>query len=82
VAYTLLVAGQVPVTLRETFAVAPSINSARVLTLRDSGTDAYGKPRLECLLAGRWSRAAFDGVRWQDVDAAMILQDTSRPAWK
>jgi len=65
------------VTLRETFAVAPGINSARVLALRDGGTDAYGKPRLECLLAGRWTRAAFDGVRWQDVDAGTILQDTA-----
>ena len=76
-AYTLLVAGRLPVTLRETFAVAPGINAARVLALRDGGTDAYGKPRLECLLAGRWTRAGFEGVRWQDADAGAILQDTA-----
>ena len=23
---------------------------------------AYGRPRLECVLAGQWRRAAFDGV--------------------
>jgi hypothetical protein len=37
--YTLLVAGHVLVTLRETFAAAPGINAARVLALRDDGTD-------------------------------------------
>jgi hypothetical protein len=75
--YAALVAGHVLVTVRETLAVAPGINGARVLVLRDGGTDAYGKPRLECLLAGRWTRAAFEGVRWQEANAARILQDTS-----
>jgi hypothetical protein len=28
-------------------------------------------------MAGRWTRTAFDGVRWQEADAAVILQDTS-----
>ena len=45
--------------------------------LRSDGTDAYGKPRLACIMAGRWTRAAFGGVRWQETDAAVILQDTS-----
>ena len=75
--YTLLVAGHVLVTLRETFAVAPRINATRMIVLTTSGPDAYGKPRLECIMAGRWTRAAFDGVQWQDTDAATILQDTA-----
>jgi hypothetical protein len=45
--------------------------------LRSDGTDAYGKPRFACIMAGRWTRAAFGGVRWQEADAAVILQDTS-----
>lgn len=28
-------------------------------------------------MAGRWTRAAFGGVRWQEADAATILQDTA-----
>jgi hypothetical protein len=75
--YALLVAGHVLVTLREAFAVAPGINAARVIVLRTGGTDAYGKARLECIMAGRWTRAAFSGVRWQEADAATILQDTA-----
>jgi hypothetical protein len=75
--YALLVAGHVLVTLREAFAVAPGIDAARVIVLRRGGTDAYGKARLECIMAGRWTRAAFDGVRWQEADAATILQDTA-----
>ena len=75
--YALLVAGYVLVTLREAFAVAPGINAARVVTLRASGADAYGNPRLECLVAGRWTRTSFEGVRWEDADAGTILQDTA-----
>jgi hypothetical protein len=75
--YTLLVAGHVVVTLREAFAVAPGIHAARVVALRNGGPDAYGNARLECIMAGRWTRAAFSGVRWQEADAATILQDTA-----
>jgi len=73
--YTLLVAGHVLVTLREAFEVVPVINAARVVVLRNGGTDAYGKGRLECIMAGRWTRAAFSGVRWQKTDVATIRQD-------
>ena len=75
--YALLAAGCVLVTLREAFAVAPGINAARVVTLRADGADAYGNPRLECLVAGRWTRTSFQGVRWEDADAGTILQDTA-----
>jgi hypothetical protein len=29
------------------------------------------------MLAGRWTRAAFNGVRWQDADAGKILTGTA-----
>ena len=64
-------------TPREALAIAPGINAARVIALRSSGPDAYGKARLECIVAGRWTRAAFNGVRWQEADATTILQDTA-----
>jgi hypothetical protein len=75
--YMLLVAGHVLVTLRETFAVASGVTAARVIALRIAGADAYGQARLECVIAGRWTRAAFNGVRWQEIDAGTILQDTA-----
>lgn len=57
--------------------MAPGLQSARVVALRPAGKDAYGRPRLDCVLAGQWRRAAFEGVRWQTADAATVAQDTA-----
>lgn len=75
--YTVLVCGQLLATLREAFAVAPGINAARAVVLRSSGPDSYGQPRVECLMAARFTRKAFDGIRWSDASAAEIVDDTS-----
>jgi hypothetical protein len=75
--YGLLVFGHLLVTMREAFAVAPGITAIRSVMLRHRGPDAYGRPRLECLLAGRFLRSAFDGVRWQDASAGTIVEDTA-----
>jgi hypothetical protein len=75
--YTTLVLGHLLVTLREAFAVAPGITAVRSVVLRNTGVDAYGKPRLDCLLAARFLRSAFDGVRWQEADASTIVEDTA-----
>ena len=48
-----------------------------MIALRSEGQDVYGRPLLECILAGRWTRAAFDGVRWQEADAMAILAGTA-----
>ncbi|KKK07402.1 hypothetical protein LQ51_02270 [Micromonospora sp. HK10] len=75
--YKQFVCGQVLVTLREAFAVAPAIGSARVAVLRHDGPDSYGKPRVSCLLATKIHRASLQGVRWAESDAASIVEDTS-----
>jgi hypothetical protein len=75
--YGLLVFGHLLVTMREAFAVAPGITAIRSILLRHGSPDAYGRPRLECLLAGRFVRSAFDGVHWHDADASRIVQDTA-----
>ena len=75
--YTEAVLGHVLVTIKEALAVAPAIRSVRVVALRAAGTDAYGRPRLECLLAGRWTRAALTGVQWATADASTIARDTA-----
>jgi len=61
--YTAVVMGHVVVTVKEALAVAPGLQSVRVIALRSAGIDAYGRPRLDCVLAGRWTRAAFTGVQ-------------------
>jgi hypothetical protein len=75
--YALLVFGHLLVTMREAFAVAPGIAAIRSVLLRHGDPDAYGRPRLECLVAGRFVRSAFDGVRWHDADASRIVEDTA-----
>ena len=75
--YTLTVMGHVLVTIKEAFAVAPGLTAARVIALRNGGPDAYGRPRLECILAGQWTRAAFEGVQWRSADAGTVAHDTA-----
>jgi hypothetical protein len=75
--YATLVLGHLLVTLREAFAVAPGITSVRSVVLRNAGVDAYGKPRLDCLLAGRFLRSAFDSVQWQEARPGTIVEDTA-----
>jgi hypothetical protein len=76
--YKHFVCGQVLVTLRETFAVAPAIESARVVVLRNDGRDPYGRPVMPCLAAVKITRDSLVGVRWHDADAVAILDATAR----
>jgi hypothetical protein len=71
--YTHFVGGQILVTLRETFAVPPGLTSARLVALRNDGRDVYGQPTMPCLAAVNVTRAALDGVRWNDAGAVDVL---------
>lgn len=75
--YTTAVMAHVLVTLRETFAIVPSLTSARIVVMRDAGLDAYGTARLECVMAGHWTRAALERVAWDSVDAQVIATETA-----
>jgi hypothetical protein len=75
--YKLMVGGHMLATARETFAVAPGMKSTRIAAIRSSHQDAYGRRRAECILAGRFSRAAFEGVLWEKADAVRIMNGTS-----
>jgi hypothetical protein len=75
--YKLFVCGQVLVTVRETMAVAPGLLSARIAVLRNDGPDAYGHPKVSCLLAAKFDRAALEGVQWSSADAARIVNDVA-----
>lgn len=70
-------AAHVLLTVREAFAVAPGLRSARVLALRHTGADSYGKPRIAPIMATRLERGRLEGVQWQRAGAAEILQDAS-----
>ena len=74
--YKQLVCGHLLVTLREAFAVAPAIRSARIVALRAT-SDAYGNMAPEVLAAVHCSRSALSGVRWDIVDAVQVVNDCS-----
>ena len=48
-----------------------------MVAVRHGPRNAYGTSRLECILAGRWTRGVFGGVRWRDADADAILNETA-----
>lgn len=75
--YRLLVCGHVLVTVKEAFAVGPRLSAARVVAVRRSAPDAYGKVRPEALLAVRIQRTALNGIRWADADAVQVLEDAA-----
>jgi hypothetical protein len=75
--YKTLVAGHVLATVREAFAVAPSLRSARVVAIRVPEIDADGRPRTEVLLAARFERAALDGIQWDRAEAPQVVVDAA-----
>ena len=75
--YNVLAAGYTLVTVKEAFAVSPGLISARIVAVRETGTDAYGTKRGEALLAAGIRREKLAGVQWTTVDAPTILSDIS-----
>jgi len=75
--YKQFVCGQMLVTVRETFAVAPGLGWASVAAIRNDGRDAYGRLRVSCIFAARFDRRALDGVQWDSADAVVIVNDVS-----
>jgi hypothetical protein len=71
--YRQFVCGQILVTLREAFAVAPGLTGARVVVLRNDGRDVYGRPVVPCLAAVSITRQALQGVQWHEADAIAIV---------
>ena len=75
--YKLLVCGHTVVTVKEAFAVAPELRSARIVAVRQADADAYGRRRPEVLLAARFERQALAGIRWEQADAVQVVNDAS-----
>ena len=75
--YKQLLAGLVLATAKAAFAVAPGVTDIRIVALRNTPADAYGKIRPEPILAARIARAALNGVQWTKADALSILSEIS-----
>lgn len=75
--YKQFVCGQILVTLREAFAVAPALDSGRVVVLRNDGRDPYGRPAVACIAAVGVRRRALEGIRWHEADAIGIVNAAS-----
>jgi hypothetical protein len=75
--YKQLVAGLVLATSKEAFALVPSVTNVRIVALRNTPADAYGKVRHEAILAARIARPALNGVQWTTADALTILDGIS-----
>ncbi|MGY2703331.1 DUF4236 domain-containing protein [Nocardioides sp. HB32] len=75
--YKHLVCGHVLVTLKEAFAVAPAISHARIVALRATGPDAYGKVKPEVMLAARFERISLHGIQWGTADAVQVVNDAA-----
>ncbi|MFD2078118.1 DUF4236 domain-containing protein [Actinopolymorpha cephalotaxi] len=75
--YKLMVCGYVLATVKEAFAVAPGLTHTSIVALRNEGLDAYGRPRVQAILAARFARQALHDVRWTAADATQIVGDAS-----
>jgi hypothetical protein len=75
--YKQLIAGLVLATVKEGFAVAPGITYIRIVALRATPADPYGKIHPESILAAHIPRAALNGVQWTRVDALSIVNKIS-----
>ena len=69
-----MVAGYVLATVKEAFAVAPSVAGAAVVAMRDEGPDVFGEDRVRPVLAVRLTRAVLDTVRWAESSAWDVVE--------
>ena len=72
-----LVAGHVVVSAKEALAVAPGLQVARVVAVRDNGRDVYGERIAEPVLATRLTRSALARVKWPTATAWDVVTQAS-----
>lgn len=75
--YREMVCGYVLATVKEAFAVAPGLTGANVVAVRRTEKDAYGRARIDALLAAHLARPALHGIQWAHADAMAITRDAS-----
>lgn len=72
-----LVAGHVVVSAKEALAVAPGLQAARVVAVRDNGLDVYGQRIAEPVLATHLTRTALTRVQWPTATAWDVVTQAS-----
>lgn len=71
------VAGCMLVTVKEAFAVAPGLQSVRIVAATTPERDAYGNRHPDVLVAARFERERLDGVHWRTTEFVRILNDVT-----
>lgn len=71
----VMVSGYLLATVKEAFAVAPGLESVRIIAVRSTGITAYGHHRGEAIAAAVIRREALAGVQWDSVSSRDILKD-------
>lgn len=71
------VAGCILVTVKEALAVAPGLQSIRIVAATTSERDAYGNRHPDVLIAARFERERLNGVQWRTTESVRILNDVS-----
>lgn len=71
------VAGCILVTVKEAFAVAPGLQALRIVAATTPERDAYGARHADVLIAARFERSRLEGVQWETIEPARILNDVS-----
>lgn len=73
--YVSTIASNTLATAKEAFAVAPGIQRATIAVLRWQLSAGLGTDRLEAIFCGTLTRQLLDGVDWQTVDLARVLDE-------
>jgi hypothetical protein len=71
------VAGCILVTVKEAFAVAPGLQSVRIVAATTPEPDAYGNRHPDVLIAARIERERLNGVQWGSAESVRILNDVT-----
>lgn len=71
--HNLLICGHVCLTLKETFAIAPSVMSARVVVVRADLDGKYSVAGYSCILATVVERQRFGAATWRPGNAGDVL---------
>ena len=73
--YLELVTGYLLVTAKEAFAVAPRIEGVRMIAVRPTIADVYGRRTSEAVLAVDFRRSTLRHVHWSDVPASRAARE-------
>lgn len=75
--YKTLVCGDILVTIKESFAVAPSLTSIKAVAVRPTATATLGGMRTEVMVAAEFQKSRVQGFRWDCADPVQALEEVA-----